>query len=230
MMRSCLWASDRKLVSRLPRGTLLVVDMRRLALRCRGRLQRRRADRSRLLDAPKPLDAPAHPGAGPGGGILSELPFAICRRHPARDVDDTADYPTAVVDPDLGRCRRADAAAAVRGDDRRLPCSRRPMARQAPQLDRYLRRAHGVSANFVYPTMGNHECTGYTDSNCGPGGKMASPRTTPSSSRDDHADRRAAPVLHRAVRRARRQWTAKFVFIAANAWDASSRALGSTRR
>lgn len=55
------------------------------------------AQQPELPDAWIPLDAPAHPGAGNGGGQLDELRFAIIGDTRPANLDDTAHYPSDVV-------------------------------------------------------------------------------------------------------------------------------------
>jgi hypothetical protein len=93
----------------------------------------------------------------------------------------------------------------------------------APQLDLYL-QARARFSNTVFPAMGNHECAGATASNCGPG--------TANGVTDNYTqflDKLLVPlgitkpyyVIH--VSSTTNAWTAKFVFIAANAWTAAQR-------
>src|SRR5207245_2815972 len=87
------------------------------------------------------------------------------------------------------------------------------------QLDLYL-GARATYAGLVYPTMGNHECTGYTSSNCGPAGNDGEPPNylrfmarmiTPLGEGHAYFAERFAAMDG--------AWTAKFAFVAANAWD-----------
>jgi hypothetical protein len=94
----------------------------------------------------------------------------------------------------------------------------------AAQLDLYL-AARAPFTNVIFPAMGNHECTGYTASNCGTGNtdgitnnytaflqKMLAPLgvTTPY-----YTVNVASPTG---------AWTAKFVIMAGNAWDTTQAA------
>jgi hypothetical protein len=92
-------------------------------------------------------------------------------------------------------------------------------AEAAPQLDLYLAaRSHFQQIEF--PAMGNHECTGYTTSNCGPGNPdgvtpnfiaFQQKMLTPIGQVNPYY------VIH--VWATDNSWTAKFVFVAANAWS-----------
>src|SRR5262249_2350483 len=98
----------------------------------------------------------------------------------------------------------------------------KPSGNQAsPQLDLYL-TARAAFSNIVFPAMGNHECNGYTDSNCGQGNvdgvtinyslflsKMLGPLG------------QSKPYYTVNISATNNTWTAKFVVVAANAWDAT---------
>jgi hypothetical protein len=92
------------------------------------------------------------------------------------------------------------------------------------QLDLYI-AARAPFTNVVFPAMGNHECTGYTASNCGTGNtdgitnnytaflqKMLAPIGV------------TKPYYTVNVSGPSGAWTAKFVFVAANAWDSTQQA------
>ena len=174
-------------------------------------------------DAYVDLDAPDHVGAGPGGGLLPELRFAVVGDTRPANLDDTASYPTAIV-----RAIWADVEAesphpqfAVTSGDYMFASTKDNVD---AQLDQYL-DARTAYSGIVYPTMGNHECNGYTNSNCGPGGNVGS---TPNYS--EYLTRMVEPLGEQRVWYAERfaatdgSWTAKFVFVAANAWSANQAA------
>ncbi len=95
----------------------------------------------------------------------------------------------------------------------------------ALQLDLYL-TAQAHFARPVWHALGNHECTGATASNCGPGGKDGITELYQS-----YLDKMVTPMgigqPYYSIWYTGAQvqggtespWTAKFVFIAANAWD-----------
>jgi len=171
------------------------------------------------IDAWMPLDAPPNDGAGPGGGFLPELRFAVVGDTRPANLDDTAGYPTDVVRQiwtDVEAEAPHPQLAVTTGD---YMFASTGGSEQTPQLDLYLgaRMAfHGV----VYPAMGNHECNGYTRSNCGPSSLDGVPRNYTvfldrmveplGETRPYFIERFAAPDG---------AWTAKFLFIAANAWN-----------
>ena len=95
-----------------------------------------------------------------------------------------------------------------------------PMGSEAAaQIGKYV-TARAVFSNPLFPAMGNHECTGYTNSNCGAGSANG-------ITHDYQAfmDQLLAPLgqaqpyytVHLSATDG--TWTAKLVFIAANAWN-----------
>ena len=158
---------------------------------------------------------------GPTGGSVSRLYFAIVGDTRPANEDDTSAYPTAVITQiygDLQALSPAPAFVVATGDYQFAS----PTGTQgATQLDLYT-AARAKYSGTVFPAMGNHECTGATASNCGDGGtdgltnnynnfltKLLGPisQTSPYYEIDLSSAAGAATA-----------WTAKFLFIAANAW------------
>ncbi len=164
-------------------------------------------------------DGGAPPADAPTVGTPSTLTFAIVDDTRPPNPDDTASYPTAIITKiwsDVAAESPAPSFAVSTGDYMFASTSGNE---QGPQLDLYL----GARAHFtgpVYAAMGNHECTGATDSNCGPG-------TT------DGVTKNYAAYLSRMVqplgfsqpyyavdiKDPGGAWTAKIVIVAANAWS-----------
>ena len=150
--------------------------------------------------------------------------FAVVGDTRPPNEDDTAHYPTAIITKifaDVAAISPMPDFVVGTGDSQYS----NPTGTQASaQLDKYI-AARGSFTNPAYETMGNHECTGYTDSNCGTGNsdgvtanytafmtKMVQPLgfSTPYY------------VINKSASDG--SWTAKFVFIAANAWDSAQSA------
>ncbi len=174
-------------------------------------------------DAYVDLDAPDHLGAGPGGGLLTELRFAVVGDTRPPGPDDTANYPTAVVQQiwtDVEAESPHPQFAVTTGDYMFAST----LANVDAQLDLYL-GARASYSGIVYPTMGNHECNSETASNCGPGGTTG---TTPNY--QEFLARMIQPLGEGRAWYVERfaatdgSWSAKFVFVAANAWNASQAA------
>ncbi len=192
--------------------------MRLLALACLGLVACGRSSGELPADAWVNLDAPDHVGAGPGGGLLPELRFAVVGDTRPANLDDTASYPA-----DIARAIWADVEAETPKPQLAVTTGDYMFASTLDsvdgQLDLYL-GARAAYSGMVYPTMGNHECTGYTKSNCGPGGTDGAPPNY-----TEFLTRMIQPLGEDRVWYVERfaaidgSWTAKFVFVAANAWN-----------
>jgi len=187
-----------------------------LAAGCRSMEQ---PPQAATIDAWVPLDAPATLGAGNGGGLLDELRFAVIGDTRPANLDDTAHYPTTIV----GQIWAAVEAtqphppfAVTTGD---YMFASTAGHEQMPQLDLYL-GARSAYHGLVYPALGNHECNGYTNSNCGPGGVTGLP-----ANYTTYLQRMIEPLGEHRPYYVERfaatdgSWTAKFVFVAPNAWS-----------
>jgi predicted phosphodiesterase len=160
-----------------------------------------------------PLDAGGSDG-GDGG-----LRFGIVGDTRPPNPGDTAGYPTAIItkiwqdveaeSPSIpfvistGDYMYADTAAEV-----------------TAQLAIYM-QARSAYSGIQYPAMGNHECTGATASNCGPGSDGMTANYTSFISTMLTPLGIANPYYTENVVAADSSWTAKFVVVACNAWDAS---------
>jgi hypothetical protein len=73
--------------------------------------------------------------------------------------------------------------------------------------------------------MGNHECNGYTDSNCGPNNPDGEPANyTEFMSRMVMPLGETQPYYIERFAASDGSWSAKFIFVAANAWGATQNA------
>jgi hypothetical protein len=163
--------------------------------------------------------APPTGSVNGSGGSLSRLYFAVVGDTRPANEDDTGGYPTAIITQiyqSMQALSPQPTFAIATGDYQFA----NPAGTQgATQLDLYL-GARGKYSGTVFPTMGNHECTGLTNSNCGQGNpdgitnnftafqqKMLAPvgQTDPNYEIDvDAADG---------------SWTAKLLFVAGNYWN-----------
>jgi hypothetical protein len=160
-------------------------------------------------------------GVGPQGGSLSTLSFAVVGDTRPASIDDTSGYPTQVITQiwqDIEAHSPRPAFAVTTGDYMFAS----PSSGQAgPQLALYL-GARAAFSNVTFPTMGNHECTGATTSNCGPGGADGiTDNYTQFMNRLLGPLGIGKPYYSIDVNATNNAWTAKFVFIAANAWDSA---------
>jgi hypothetical protein len=155
---------------------------------------------------------------GADGGVVDDLDFAIVGDTRPPGIDDTTGYPTAVITriwQDVEAHRPRPTFAVTTGD---YVFASTTGGQAAPQLAIYT-RARAAYTNVVFATMGNHECTGATASNCGEG--------TADGITDNYTQFMRAlitplgftePYYVIRVRAKHDAWTAKLVFVAANAW------------
>jgi hypothetical protein len=138
--------------------------------------------------------------------------------------DDTANYPTAVITKiwqDVAAYSPRPPFAVTTGD---YVFARTSGSESGTQIDTYL-MARSNFPNLVFPAMGNHECTGATASNCGAG--TTSGVTTNYS---NFLTKMLAPLGQSLpyytlrVNGTGGAWTAKFVFVACNAWTSTQSA------
>ena len=172
------------------------------------------------IDAPAgPLDAPDHAGAGNGGGKLDDLRFAVVGDTRPVNLDDTANYPTDIVKQiwtDV-EAEVPHVAFAVSTGDYMFAST--GGNEQDAQLDLYLGARmsfHGIA----YAALGNHECNGYTSSNCGPGNTDGQPKNYVSfMTKLLGPIGEPLPYFIERFAATDGSWSAKLISIAANAWD-----------
>jgi hypothetical protein len=156
---------------------------------------------------------------GPNGGTLSRLHFAVVGDTRPAIINDTRAYPSAVIDAiytDIAALQPMPAFVVTSGD---YQFSTGNGTQAAPQLDLYLAaRAHYPGT--VFAALGNHECDGNTTSNCGTGNKSGV-----TANYTAFMQKLLAPLgqtkpyygIHIDAKDG--SWTAKLLFVAANAWD-----------
>jgi hypothetical protein len=159
---------------------------------------------------------------GTTGGMLDTLSFAIVGDTRPPNEDDTAGYPTAIITKiwqDVEAASPRPAFAVTTGD---YMFANTTGNQQDPQLKLYL-GARAAFSGVTFPAMGNHECTGATASNCGTGNTnglttnytvFLSEMLKPLGLTLPYYTVNVSSTTPGA-------WTAKIVYIAANAWDAT---------
>ena len=158
-------------------------------------------------------------GSGSGSATVSDLVFAVVGdTRPALE-DDTANYPSAIITKiyqDVEAETPKPKFAVSTGDYQFTSPSG---TQQSAQLAKYM-AARAAFSGPLYPAMGNHECTGATDSNCGAGSKDGITRNM-----TDFETAMLAPIgintpyYVEDITAADASWTAKFVVVACNAWN-----------
>ncbi len=164
-------------------------------------------------------------GSGPGSNsTVSDLTFAVVGDTRPANEDDTAHYPTAIITKiyqDVEAESPKPAFLIGSGDYQFASTSG---TQQTPQLTKYM-TARAMYSGPFYPAMGNHECTGYTASNCGTGNtdgitkNMTSFMTTMLAPIDI-----TTPYYTENISATDGTWTAKVVIVACNAWDSTQSA------
>jgi hypothetical protein len=156
---------------------------------------------------------------GVNGGTLDTLSFAVVGdTRPPLD-DDTAAYPTAVITKIWQDVQTQAPAFAVATGDYQFSKAFGNEAKK--QIGIYM-QARQAFSGLLFPALGNHECTGATASNCGQGNADGITHNYQA-----FLDLMLAPVQKTLpyysieVDSTTNAWTSKFVFIAANAWDAT---------
>jgi hypothetical protein len=169
---------------------------------------------------------------GPQGGSVSSLVFAIVGDTRPQDEGDTAAYPTALITQIFANITAASPQpqfVIATGDY--AYCSGSDCAAQTAN---YIPAANQFP-NQKFLAMGNHECNGYTSSNCA-SDAYADGVTGPTPNFTNFMsmlsgfgiDSTTQPTLATGnpyyevdinSSDSTNPWTAKFVFIAANAWD-----------
>jgi hypothetical protein len=165
------------------------------------------------------VPGPAPTGTiGPTGGTVSRLYFAVVGDTRPANEDETNAYPTAIITQifqDLQALSPRPTFALGTGD---YQYSNPTGTQSSTQIDLYM-GARAAYTGTLFPVMGNHECTGLTNSNCGAGNpdgltnnynafvsKMLAPIN------------QTSPYYEIDIAAPDGSWTSKFLFVAANAW------------
>jgi hypothetical protein len=163
--------------------------------------------------------APPMGSVTPSGGKVSRLLFAVIGDTRPPSDDDTPAYPTSVITKIFGNIQALQPRPtfAISTGDYEFAS---PTGDQSGvQLDIY-QGARAQFSNVVFPTMGNHECTGATASNCGPGSLNGN-----TTNYDNYIQKFLAPINQTNpnyeidIDATDGSWTSKFLFVAANAWS-----------
>ena len=158
---------------------------------------------------------------GPSGGTLDTLAFGVMGDTRPPNEGEISAYPTTII---------TKIAQSLQAASPRLPFAistgdyqfSDPSTNEAAaQFNLYL-TARGNFTNIVFPAMGNHECTGATDSNCGSGNSDGITKNYTSFLQMLLAPiNQTKPYYSINIQSTSGAWTAKFVFVAANAWDST---------
>jgi hypothetical protein len=147
--------------------------------------------------------------------------FAVVGDTRPASEDDVAGYPTSVITKIWGDVEASQPHPdfAVSTGDYMFASPSAATPTVDAQLDLYL-RARAQFTNAVFAAMGNHECTGATASNCGPGATSGiTLNMTEFLKRMLNPIGLMLPYYAFAFHASDNSWTAKLVVIAANAWN-----------
>jgi hypothetical protein len=157
---------------------------------------------------------------GPGGGTLSQLYFAVAGDSRPPSADDISGYPTAIVTKifqDIEALSPPPPFVVGTGDWQDSSIHSSSAASQ--QIGIFMQARAQYSGAF-FPAMGNHECTGADDSNCGQGTTSGvTPNMQAYLTGMLGPIHQTQPYYVIPVNAVDGKWTAKFVFTAPNAWD-----------
>ena len=146
--------------------------------------------------------------------------FEVGDTRPA-NVDDTSAYPTSTITQiyqDIQALNPRPLFGVGSGD---YMFAQPGNGQAQPQIDFYMGALKNYTGQF-FPTMGNHECTGYTASNCGPNGTDGvTENYTVFLNTMMQPLGQSNPYYSININATNGSWTAKFVFVAANAWDST---------
>jgi len=165
--------------------------------------------------------APVTGFVGPSGGSASRLYFAVVGDTRPPTEDDTPSYPLAIITRIYAHIEALSPRPlfAISTGDYVFAAPRGTEG--ATQLDLYLGARKRYSGT-LFPAMGNHECTGFTDSNCGIGNADGVTNNfTAFVSKLLTPIHQAEPYYEIDIGAPNGTWTAKLLFVAANAWTAS---------
>ncbi len=167
------------------------------------------------------LDGGVTSNIGANGGTESTLYFAVIGDTRPAVIDDTSAYPTSTITKiftDVNALNPKPPFVVTTGDYMFASTSG---SQATPQLKLYL----GARSNYSgvdFPAMGNHECTGATTSNCGSGNTNGITSNMSAFMSDMLGPiSKTTPYYSINVASPTNAWTAKIVFVAANAWDST---------
>ena len=154
------------------------------------------------------------------GGTESQLFFAVVGDTRPAAEDDTSGYPTTIINTiyqDLNKFSPRPPFVVATGDYQ----FSNPSGTQSSTQLGYYKTALGYYGGVFFPTMGNHECSGYTASNCGSGNADGITNNYSNFLSMLLGSISSKPYYSINVNAADSSWSAKFVFVAANAWDST---------
>lgn len=151
------------------------------------------------------------------GGRTGRLYFAVVGDTRPGRIDDTPAYPRAVITGIYGALARLAPLpdfVVTTGDYMFATPGR---GQDGPQMQEYL-AAREQLPRPLWAALGNHECTGATNSNCGPEASHMTTNYQTFITGMMQPIGETLPYYGRRVDDVNGRWTAKFVVVAPNAW------------
>lgn len=150
-------------------------------------------------------------GGGGGSGGTRLMQFAVFGDCRPPSQNDTSHYPSAILGGVFKLAQQQGAQFVVGTGDYMFADNASAVAAQIPL---FKQAAANYTAGPIYLTLGNHECDGYTNSNC--------PNLDETPNIQAFMANLAPPGATKPYFRidvAAQHGKAKFLFVAANAWD-----------
>ena len=165
--------------------------------------------------------APWSGSVNKNGGSVDRLYFAVTGDSRPPTEDDVSNYPTPIITKiyqDMQSLSVKPQFVINTGD---YMYANRTGSTGAQQMQLYLTAQSNFTAGPAFPAMGNHECDGATAGNC----------TSLSYSNNYQAFMnsmmsplgQSKPYYRVNISDTNGQWTAKFIFLAINAWDSTQK-------
>ena len=165
---------------------------------------------------------------GPNGGSVPLLYFAVVGDTRPPNEDDTAHYPTAIITKiyqDIEAMNPRPQFIVSTGDYQYA----NPSGTQSgPQIQAYM-TARSQYTGTSFATMGNHECTGYTDSNCTGSAGTASNNFQTFMTQMVKPLGQSVPYYTIPFSDTNGQWAAKLIVTACNDWDSTQQSWLATQ-
>ncbi len=162
-------------------------------------------------------------GAGGGGGTVGGgqlLKFAVFGDCRPPNQDDTTGYPSAIIGGIFKLAQSKGAQFAVGTGDYMYASMQSSVT---AQVQLFQQAAASFTNGPLYLTMGNHECTGYTDSNC------PNLNETPNVQAFMKMVPAGVTKPYYRIDVDTPNGKAKLIFIAANAWDSGQQSWLTTQ-
>jgi hypothetical protein len=163
-------------------------------------------------------------GIGPNGGTVDHVYFAVVGDTRPANIDDTANYPTAIIEKiysDIEGMSARPQFVVGTGDYQYASTTG---GQNATQLNLYATAAKQYTGT-VFAAMGNHECDGYTADNC----TSATANFTAYMNAMVTPLGKTLPYYNVPIKATDGSWTAKLLIVACNYWNSTQQSWLTTQ-